>query len=67
MFKICICDYVKNGEIDGFDKINFMKYLTNDEYDVYHDIVVNSKVDGFDKVQFQSFLNQKIVYAQAEL
>ncbi|MFR5370732.1 MAG: SdrD B-like domain-containing protein, partial [Eubacterium sp.] len=64
---ICICDYVKNGEIDGFDKINFMKYLTNDEYDVYHDIVANSKVDGFDKVQFQSFLNQKIVYAQAEL
>ena len=53
---ICICDYV-----------NFMKYLTNDEYDVYHDIIVNSKVDGFDKIQFQSFLNQKIVYAQAEL
>ena len=64
---ICICDYVKNGEIDGFDKINFMKYLTNDEYDVYHDIIVNSKVDGFDKIQFQSFLSQKIVYAQAEL
>ena len=58
---------MSKGEIDGFDKINFMKYLTNDEYDVYHDIVVNSKVDGFDKVQFQSFLNQKIVYAQAEL
>ena len=64
---ICICDYVKNGKIDGFDKINFMKYLTNDEYDVYHDIVVNSKVDGFDKIQFQSFLNQEIVYAQTEL
>lgn len=62
---ICICDYVKNGKIDGFDKIDFVSYMNS--YDVYHDLIVNQKVDGFDKIQFMAFLNKDIVYAQIEL
>ena len=62
---INICDYEKNGKIDGFDKINFMKYM--DSYELYHDIVVNKTVDGFDKIQFLAFLGKDIVYAPLAL
>lgn len=62
---INICDYVKNGKIDGFDKIDFSSYMNG--YDVYHDLVVNQKVDGFDKIQFMAFLNKDIVYAPLAL
>lgn len=63
---ICICDYVKNGDINIYDKGFFLSSL-NGDYNVYCDLIPNGQINTYDKGQFLIFLNHTIEYAEIAL
>jgi hypothetical protein len=63
---ICICDYVKNGVINAYDKTVFNNAF-NGEYNVYCDLIPNNVINAYDKTVFNTFLNNTVVYADLSL
>ena len=63
---ICICDYVKNGEIDAYDYSTFVTSF-NGDYNIYCDLIKNGEIDAYDMSQFLVFLNKTVEYAKIAL
>jgi hypothetical protein len=66
---ICVCDYVKSGSINIYDKGVFLKVLNGEdyEYSVYCDLVVSDTINVYDKGVFFKFLNSDVEYKDVTL
>ncbi|MGN0527517.1 MAG: dockerin type I domain-containing protein [Eubacterium sp.] len=63
---IIVCDYNKDGYINGTDAAVFSGYLSGDYY-VYADLNVDSSVNGTDAAAFAGVVNQTISYSNVTL
>jgi hypothetical protein len=63
---ICVCDYVKNGAINTYDKNIFFSAFSG-EFNVYCDLVVNDTINTYDKNVFYIFFGKTVVYADLSL
>lgn len=62
---VVICDYNKDGNINGLDKPTFNASLTT--YNVYCDLNCDGDVNGLDKSVFNIFYNKAVNYSSVTL
>jgi hypothetical protein len=63
---ICICDYVKNGIVNAYDKTVFNNAFYG-EYNVYCDLIPNNVINAYDKTVFNTFFNNDVEYVDVTL
>jgi hypothetical protein len=66
---ICVCDYVKSGSINTYDKNIFCKAYNGEDYEnsVYCDLMVSGNLNTYDKNIFYKFYGKTVVYADLSL